>query len=90
MRARLGFALSLAVDFDCFLIDEVTAVGDIRFLEKCEVELFEKRKDRAMVIASHQADVILKHCNRAAVLHQGRLHAFADAGQAYEFYCSTV
>jgi len=35
MRARLAFALSLAIDFDCFLIDEVVAVGDSRFHAKC-------------------------------------------------------
>src|SRR6266404_3033674 len=46
MRARLAFALSLAIEFDCFLIDEIISVGDVRFHEKCRVELFEKRRDR--------------------------------------------
>ena len=41
MRARLAFALSMAVEFDCYLIDEVTAVGDARFRNKCQTELFE-------------------------------------------------
>jgi capsular polysaccharide transport system ATP-binding protein len=44
MRARLAFALSMAIEFDCFLIDEVITVGDARFHEKCRKELFEKRK----------------------------------------------
>ena len=86
MRARLGFALSLAVDFDCLLIDEVTAVGDSRFHEKCNTEIFEKRKDLAMVIVSHQPATIIEHCDRAAVLHAGKLYDFPDVEQAYTFY----
>lgn len=88
MRARLAFAISMAIDFDCFLIDEVTAVGDSRFHEKCQTELFEKRVDRSMIIVSHQPEQIVKHCNRAAVLHNGELHSFEDVMQAYEFYQS--
>lgn len=53
MRARLAFAISMVVEFDCFLIDEIVAVGDARFHEKCRVELFEKRLDRAMILVSH-------------------------------------
>ena len=90
MRARLGFALSLAVDFDCLLIDEVIAVGDSRFHEKCNVELFEKRKDRAMVIVSHQPETIANHCDRAAVLNAGNLHCFDSVEAAYTFYQGTV
>jgi capsular polysaccharide transport system ATP-binding protein len=86
MRARLGFALSMAVEFDCFLIDEVIAVGDSRFHDKCSVELFEKRKDRAMIIVSHQPDTIVSHCDRAAVLRNGQLHCFDDVAKAYDFY----
>ncbi len=86
MRARLAFAISMAIDFDCFLIDEVTAVGDSRFHEKCQSELFEKRSDRTMIIVSHQPEQIIKHCSKAAVLQNGRLHCFDDVVQAYEFY----
>src|ERR1035437_5574115 len=78
MRERLAFAISMVVEFDCFLIDEVVAVGDSRFRERCEFELFEKRKDRAMVIVSHQAEQILAHCDRAVVLLDGRLFSFDD------------
>lgn len=90
MLARLGFGLSLAVDFDCFLIDEVIAVGDSRFHEKCQVELFEKRKDRAMIIVSHQPENIMAHCDRAAVLHQGTLRTFDDLSLAFDCYHTTV
>lgn len=90
MRARLAFAISLAIDFDCFLIDEVVAVGDSRFHQKCEAELFEKRKDRAMIIVSHQPEQIISHCDRAAVLHAGKINCFDDVTHAYEFYQAAV
>src|SRR4051812_25322280 len=53
MRARLAFAISMVIEFDCFLIDEIIAVGDARFHEKCNRELFDERGDRAMIIVSH-------------------------------------
>jgi len=86
MRARLAFAISMAVEFDCFLIDEIVAVGDSRFHEKCHIELFEKRKDRAMIIVSHSADYIREHCQRAAVLVSGKLHSFEDVDDAFSYY----
>lgn len=86
MRARLAFAVSMAVDFDCFLIDEITAVGDSRFHEKCHVELFEKRRDRAMIFVSHQPDFIENHCDRAVVLIAGKLHSFDHVHAALAFY----
>ncbi|MDR7155681.1 capsular polysaccharide transport system ATP-binding protein [Sphingobium xenophagum] len=86
MRARLGFGISLAVDFDCFLIDEIVAVGDARFQQKCRDEMFIKRKDRAMVIVSHNDNYIREHCDSAGVLAQGTLTGFADMDEAYAFY----
>jgi len=86
MCARLAFAISMAVEFDCFLIDEVIAVGDARFHERCAVELFEKRRDRAMVMVSHEAHNIREHCDRACVLHQGQLIPFDDVEGALSFY----
>lgn len=90
MRARLNFAISMAIDFDCFLIDEIVAVGDTRFHKKCDIELFEKRKDRAMIIVSHQPKQIVTHCDRAAVLHEGKLHCFDDVNHAYKFYQAAI
>lgn len=86
MRSRLAFAISMVVDFDCFLIDEVIAVGDSRFHEKCQQELFEKRSDRAMILVSHDAHNIREHCSRACVLHNGLLSDFPDIDAAYEYY----
>lgn len=86
MRARLAFAISMAVDFDCFLIDEVIAVGDSRFHSKCNFELFEKRKDRAMIIVSHDPGYIREHCSKALVLLDGKLMDFPSVDEAFSFY----
>jgi len=86
MRARLAFAISMAVEFDCFLIDDIISVGDARFHSKCELELFEKRKDRAFVIVSHEAHNIREHCDAVAVLQDGKIHRFDDIDEAYEVY----
>lgn len=90
MRARLAFAISMVVEFDCFLIDEIVAVGDSRFNEKCNVELFAKRRDRAMIIVSHQAHYVREHCTRAAVLNNGKLQAFSDVEEALAVYAEQM
>ena len=86
MVTRLAFALSMAVEFDCFLIDEAMVVGDTRFHERCHVELFQKRTDRAFILVTHDANVIKLYCERACVLHEGRLLDFPTVDDAYEFY----
>jgi capsular polysaccharide transport system ATP-binding protein len=88
MRARLAFAISMALDFDCFLIDEVITVGDVRFHDKCRSELFKKRADRGFVIVSHEVHNIRDHCERALVLNDGRLVDFANVDDAIYFYQS--
>ena len=84
MRARLAFALSLAIEFDCYLIDEVILVGDHKFHEKCMEELFRKRADRALVIASHDMRTISEICDRAVLLKEGNAYLFNDVEQAIE------
>lgn len=86
MRSRLAFAISMAIEFDCFLIDEIISVGDARFQEKCQLELFEKRRDRAMIIVSHHDSIIRERCTRACVLSSGKLHEFAEMDAAYIQY----
>lgn len=90
MVTRLAFALSMAIEFDCFLIDEAMVVGDTRFHERCHVELFQKRKDRAFILVSHDENVIKLYCQSACVLHEGRLHTFETVDAAYDFYQSTT
>lgn len=86
MRARLAFALSLAIEFDCYLIDEVILVGDQNFQRKCHHELFEKRADRAMIIASHDLHTVRDTCNRALLLHQGVGSLYDDVDMAVRRY----
>ncbi len=86
MRARLAFALTLAIDFDCFLIDEVLAVGDDRFRARCHEELFVKRHDRSMILVSHHPETIRHVCNKACVLSDKQLHHFDNLDAAYSFY----
>jgi capsular polysaccharide transport system ATP-binding protein len=86
MRARLAFALSLAIEFDCYLIDEIIIVGDANFHHKCHYELFEKRRDRALVLASHSPDLIREFCDRALVLHQGQGTVYSDVNEALDVY----
>ena len=86
MRARLNFALSIAVDFDCYLIDEVIAVGDTRFQRRSHEELFDKRADRSLLLASHVPHIVKEYCSRALVLHRGRGKMFDDLDLALDIY----
>jgi capsular polysaccharide transport system ATP-binding protein len=86
MQMRLAFAISMVIEFDCFLIDEIVAVGDARFHAKCHTELFEKRAERAYIIVSHDPSYIREHCTRASVLHEGTLTNFDVMDEAYSFY----
>jgi capsular polysaccharide transport system ATP-binding protein len=82
MRARLAFGLSLAIDFDCYLIDEVIAVGDASFARKCEHELFGKRGDRAFIVATHDLAFVRDKCERALVIEGGQATMYDDVVEA--------
>ena len=86
MQMRLAFAISMVIEFDCFLIDEIVAVGDARFHAKCHAELFERRADRSLIIVSHDPGYIREHCQRVCVLHQGHLTSYDTIDEAYETY----
>jgi capsular polysaccharide transport system ATP-binding protein len=86
MRARLAFALSLVIDFDCYLIDEVLLVGDQNFQKKCQYELFERRTNRSIIFASHSFDLVKSVCNRAVVINEGRATDYTDIDLALETY----
>lgn len=86
MRARLAFGLSLAIEFDCYLVDELVAVGDARFQRKCNEELFSKRADRAFLIASHNLNLIRTYCDTALVLHSEKVSIFNNIDEAIDFY----
>jgi capsular polysaccharide transport system ATP-binding protein len=86
MRARLSFGISLAIEFDCYLIDEVISVGDAPFQEKCRQELFKKRADRGFIIATHDLHLAKQTCTRGIVVEGGRAYVFDDIGEAIDEY----
>ncbi len=86
MRARLAFGTSLAIEFDCYLIDEVISAGDISFQAKAQDEIFGKRATRTFIIASHALEFIRETCSRAIVIESGRAKLFDDIGLAVDIY----
>jgi capsular polysaccharide transport system ATP-binding protein len=86
MMMRLGFALSLAVDFECYLVDEVIAVGDARFGERCRKALEERQERSALLLVSHQPETVRAFCTSAAVLIDGRLTRYDDLDEAIAVY----
>lgn len=86
MMSRLAFGLSMAIEFDCYLIDEITAVGDARFAKRCEVAFAERRSRADVIMVSHGVGTIEKFCDRGAVLVDGRLMMFSDIDQAIDMY----
>lgn len=86
MRARLAFGLSLAINFDCILIDEVLGVGDQRFQQKCHHELFVRRADKTMIAAVHAPDFVKQFCSMALVLRNGQGRVFRDLELASNIY----
>lgn len=86
MRARLAFGLSMAIEFDAYLVDEVTAVGDTNFQAKCR-KAFEARSGRSsVIIVSHHIGTVKDYCQRCAVLRKGRLYYFDNVDEAERFY----
>jgi capsular polysaccharide transport system ATP-binding protein len=82
MRSRLNLSISLAVDFDCFLVDEALAVGDTRF-----GRAFEERIMRSgLILISHSPAMVRRLCTRAAVLDQGILTFYDDIDEALATY----
>jgi len=82
MGARLSFAMSLAVDFDCYLVDEVVAAGDSRFTERCRQALLERRGRSALIMVSHSPEILRTFCTTGATLQDGKLHFHEDLDQA--------
>ena len=72
------FAMTLAIDFEGFLIDEVLSVGDARFHNKCYDALFRQRAHCAMILVSHDPSILRAYCRSALVLKAGRGKVFED------------
>ncbi len=86
MRSRLGFALSMAFEFDVYLVDEITAVGDQRFKQKC-TRAFKRLRGRSSVImVSHSMNSLRNECDIGIVLKDGQACLFNTIEQAIEAY----
>ena len=86
MLARLAFGLSMAIEFECYLIDEVTAVGDARFAARCRTEFDKRKRNSDIIMISHDMGTIRNYCSRGLVLAGGRLYEFSQIDDAIELY----
>ncbi|HRF08157.1 MAG TPA: ABC transporter ATP-binding protein [Xanthobacteraceae bacterium] len=86
MVQRVAFGLSMAINFDCYLIDEVMAVGDARFQARCKTEFEKRKKFSDIIMVSHGMDAIQTYCQEGIVLAGGELHHFPKVADAIEAY----
>ncbi|MFQ3237364.1 MAG: capsular polysaccharide transport system ATP-binding protein [Paraglaciecola sp.] len=86
MRPRLAFACSIGIDFDVYLIDEITSVGDTKFRIKAKAALLERSEKANVIMVSHDMDEIRQFCDSAIVLHKGELTFYNDLEQGIAQY----
>lgn len=82
MRARLAFGVSLAVDFECYLVDEITAVGDSRFQKRSKTAFQNKLATANIIMISHSSSTLRDYCDLGAVLHKGHLTLYDNLQDA--------
>ncbi len=90
MRAKLAFGACLAIDFDIFLIDEVTAVGDARFQLRCQAAFEARMSSADIIMVSHSLPTIRAYCDLGAVLADGRLRVFRDLDGAIDAHVAAM
>jgi len=86
MRARLAFGACLAVQFETYLIDEVTEIGDERFRQKCAAAFRDRMQRSDIILVTHNSRTIRQYCDRGAVLANGRLELYDDVSDALAHY----
>jgi capsular polysaccharide transport system ATP-binding protein len=86
MGARLAFGISLAIDFDCYLVDEVTGAGDERFRARCEEALLHRRDNATLIMVSHDPGTLRQYCRQGAVVYGGTLVFFDTIDEANEVH----
>lgn len=86
MKSRLAFGISMALDFDTYLVDEGFNAGDARFTKKSKQVFADKRKNANMIVVSHNKSIIKQFCDFAAVLHEGKLTVHEDVDKAIKIY----
>ena len=86
MRSRLAFGLSMAFNFDIYLLDEITAVGDIEFKKKCKIAIEEKIKNNSTFISVSNSMIALDYVNKVFIIHNGKITKFEDPKEGYNKY----
>ncbi len=87
MYMRLGFSIAVEVDPDILLIDEILAVGDAAFQQKCLARIDDfRRRGKTIVYVSHDAGSVRQLCSRALLLHEGVLLADSTPDQVLALY----
>ncbi len=86
MRARLNFAIAMAFDFDCYIIDELTAVGDKIFRQKSAAAFHGKREKSSFIKVSHNINELKKECNMGLVLFNAKAVLYPSIEEAIEVY----
>jgi len=87
MFMRLGFAIATEVDPDILLLDEILAVGDAAFQEKCMTRIDDfRRRGKTIVFVSHSLSTVRKICQRAILIHEGRILGDGTPDEVFERY----
>lgn len=86
MMARLAFGISIAIDFECYLVDEVTGAGDERFRARSEEALISRRDRATLIMISHDPGALKAYCKRGAVLCAGSLVFFDTVDEACQLH----
>lgn len=87
MVARLGFSIATEVRADILVVDEILAVGDFRFQEKCRARMAEMMSGgTTLLFVSHSEEQVMQLCQKAAWLDHGVLKCYGDCAQVYEEY----
>ena len=91
MLVRLAYSIAIQIPFDVLLLDEVLAVGDEAFQEKC-FATFERFKDegKTVVFVSHALDLVERFCDRCLLLRNGVVEVFGSPQEAIDLYHERV
>ncbi|QXT39848.1 ABC transporter ATP-binding protein [Gymnodinialimonas ceratoperidinii] len=90
MRSRLTFGLSMGIEFDTYLVDEVTAAGDAGFREKSKA-MFAARMERSgAIMVNHNLGELREYCDAALVLERGRMRYFDDLDEAIALHKASM
>lgn len=86
MRSRLAFGASMGIRFDTYLVDEVTAVGDVAFRRKSREVFRQRMKESGAIVVSHEMAQIRQFCDSGVVLEDGQLEYFDDLDEAISLH----